>query len=235
MSDREIIIQMGDQEITRLSGWVFRPYNKIFICPNCFKSIHLGKYSPDDKWSYEDEDTIRCRHTLNYKTVKGFLNHVNRCETTLNQGINRIDLRSPRINHFIVHQLANWAKKETRWDIQQVIEGDFRDDKVVAYIFKNQVGPIGYIAFRAKEFGLENIEGWRFILWDLFVFPPFRKQGIATNLLNHGIQDLGIDASLLPVSFPYRDKAKNIIKDASTDTIVACYGTQCEFIKKEEL
>ena len=84
---------MGDCELYNLSEGVgaARPYNKIFICPNCFKSIHLGKYSETDKFAYEDYDTIRSSHTLSYKTEKGFKNHIKKCSSTLNAGINRID------------------------------------------------------------------------------------------------------------------------------------------------
>lgn len=44
MSDGQIIYQMGDHEVLLDpdGAGAGRKYHKVFICPNCFESIHLG-------------------------------------------------------------------------------------------------------------------------------------------------------------------------------------------------
>jgi ribosomal protein S18 acetylase RimI-like enzyme len=214
---------MGKYEMIRL-GELFstsRRFSKIFVCPNCLKSIHLGRNSEDEKWEYDADDTHRSENTLSSKTEKGFKIHVKKCKSVLSCGINRIDFNSSEKAHYIVCQLARFSMNETGWANSQVHIDDFRrKNEVVAYVLVNEVGPIGYVAFRLKTRSKKEQITSLYFLWDLYIFPTFRKRGLATKLVEYGIKDLGINKSTLPVSCPLTESSINIVKNIASDKII---------------
>lgn len=239
MSFESLIYQMGDTEVWRLFNGIYtgRPYNKIFICPNCFESIHLGKDSETKKWTYKEENTILYNHTLACKTEKAFKTHINKCSSILNTGINRIDFNSDKIAHGIVDKLSKFSKNETKWDFQQVNKLDLsKKDKLIAYVFKNEVGPISFVAFRNETFILEgNKTVQTYYLCDLFTFPLFRKKGIATKLIKYGIKDLNIYPFHFPVSYPLTKMSCNIVKNICENEVFAVYNKEYRIIKKDDI
>lgn len=169
-------------------------------------------------------------HTLDYKTENEFKGHIQTCPPVLNPGINRISSNSNEKSHNLIDTFSRLSKNECGWS-QQVYKSDFSyGDNVVAYVFVNEVGPVAYVAFRAKNFDTESLKGRHYVLWDLFTFPKFRRQGLATTLVNHGIDDLGIDVSLFSASMPLKNNSKHIVRNIYGGRIMGCWPDSCAIV-----
>lgn len=214
-----------------------RNEEKILFCPNCMKYTNLGRRQSEEPFRYEKEFTFH-ESTLDVKSDDEYREHVMDCISPLNVGVNRIDKTSDSICFHMVESFSKWCRRETRYDSIQVFASDFngKEEEVIAFIYKNEVGPISYLAYRQKQiFDLdENIKNLWF-LWDLFTFNNFRNNGYASLLLEESIKELKINTNLLPISGPVTKKSRGLVESFSTDKIMLWTQAGLLLIEKKNL
>lgn len=238
---KTIPVFFGDTKITELHrARIARREGKVVVCPHCMKYINLGRWNSKEPWSFQQDDTFGSSK-LKIRSEEEYKKHMMKCHSPLNLGINRIDKNSDPATFSIVEQLAIWSRRDTRWDVPQVCEGDFSNEGayglgyVIAYVFKNEIGPLSYVAYRHKKIILNNNETDIMVAWDLFMFKEFRHQGFARKLIEYSLNDLDIDRSLLPISYPVTKESVNLTKKMSTDKILCLTQEGYFIIDKDEL
>ncbi|WP_319508129.1 GNAT family N-acetyltransferase [uncultured Methanolobus sp.] len=233
----ELIVQLGEHIVMTIPDFFYngRRYEKYFICPHCFKSTHLGRNSENEEWAFERDYTNPPDHSYEYETEQEVRNHIENCKPVLCAGINRVDASSNEVAHYIVDRLSRWANKANGFDLPAITKDHFFEQDIVSYVFVNEVGPVSYVAFMLKDFTIEDRTVSSYVLWDLYTFPPFRNNGYATKLLNKAINDLKIDTSHFPVSFPLTNKSANLVKKISTGKVFAFRGRNSNLIDKNDI
>ena len=230
-----IPVKMGEHHIMDWEAGAARPFNVLLLCPKCSLSSHLGKYDNEDEYGYEDEDTIKCEHTLMCQSIDEYNQHIEDCDSPFTKGINKVDSQSTPVEYQFVVDFAKWSRRDAEWDFPLVGKQDLETGKTIAFVYVNEVGPVSYIAFQSQQFKFKPIKGEAFVLWDMYTYPKFRRNGIATELINCGIDDLRVDRSYIPVSYPWNEKSKGIIKNLSSDKVLAVTGgPNCYLYDKDD-
>lgn len=193
---------------------------KAFLCPGCFKAVTFGR---DDKAHpyVKAQPTPAFDELERVSTSRGFRLHTRRCHPAFPQdGISRVVTDQQQ---YTVKKLAYLSKRDARWDSTLVQSSFFKEEVGTAFVYVRDRVPVSYVAFRREDI---PDHGSTCVIWDLFTLPPYRNQGLATSVLNHGIKELTIDREYLPVSLPYRECSKNILQKASTKYVIDRWGFQ---------
>ena len=194
------------------------PDKKALLCPGCLRAVTFGRdrdaHPYVRAWPAPVFDELK-----GVSTPRGFAHHARRCAPAFSRdGISRVE--TGRQQH-VVKQLARLSRRDAGWDFPLVDDGFFEDGAGTVYVDVVDGVPVSYAAFRRQEI---PGAGPAHVVWDLFTLPPYRGQGHATSVLDHGIGELGIDRDRLPVSLPVTEYSKNIIRNASTKYILGRGG-----------
>ncbi len=191
---------------------------KAFVCPGCFKAVTFGR--DDEAHNYVQTEPVQVFDELDrVSTLRGFAHHARRCHPAFpHDGIFEVVTDQQQ---YTVKQLALLSRRDGRWDFPLVDDSSFRGDVGTVFVYVRDRVPVSYVAFRRK-----NVpdHGPTDIIWDLFTLPPYRRQGLATAVLNHGIEELKLDRDYLPVSLPVTEYSEKIVRNASTRCIMDRYG-----------
>jgi GNAT superfamily N-acetyltransferase len=211
--------KIDEQESDRFA--TARPQIQILVCPRCLKDINFGRWNENEEWEFRSDDTFASSE-LDIRSKSEYFEHIDNCPSYFNDGINKVDYASNSQCFKIIERLAKWSRRATRWDTQQVCETDFiTDDRpVIAYVYKDEVGPISYVAYREFPIPLDGKDTLAMCCWDIFTFSEFRRRGYATQLLEYSLDDLKIDRSLLPLSYPVTKDSCEIIKRIAKDKLL---------------
>lgn len=194
------------------------PDKKVLLCPGCLRAVTFGRdkdaHPYVKAWPapvFEEMKGVR--------TPRGFAHHARRCVPAFSRdGIARVETGRQQ---YAVRQLARLSRRDAGWDFPLVDEGSFKDGVGTVYVQVVDGAPVSYVAFRRQEI---PGAGPAHVVWDLFTLPPYRGQGYATSVLDHGIGELGIDRERLPVSLPVTKYSENIVRRASTKYILGRGG-----------
>jgi GNAT superfamily N-acetyltransferase len=191
---------------------------KTLLCPGCLKAVTFGRDT--DAHPYVNVELPGLFDKLDrVSTPRGFSHHTRRCPPAFPlDGIARAVTEQQR---YIVKQFARLSKRDAGWDFPLVDDAFFENDVGTVFVYARDRVPVSYVAFRRQE--IPDI-GSTYLIWDLFTLRPFRRQGVATAVLDHGIRVLQIDRASLPVSLPCTAYSKRIIQNASTNVIVDRWG-----------
>ena len=188
----------------------------VLLCPGCFKAVTFGR--DDEAHPFEKARPVgvgELDELDRVSTKRGFAHHTRLCRPAFPQdGISKVVTDRQQT---MVIQLARLSKGEQPGDFQMVDASFFKGGEGTAYVYVKDRAPISFVAFRRLDIpGL----GSTHVLWFLFTLPYYRSQKLATSVLNHGIQDLKINRERLPVLLPLTEFSKNIIRNASTRSII---------------
>jgi GNAT superfamily N-acetyltransferase len=205
-------------------GWVEA---KQMYCPHCMKDIVLGRDSQKNPFTYHPCFDLHSELVLIDESA--FWRHVGICPPQFpGDGIYEIQTDGQRK---IAAILSLIAKRECGWDSPSIGVNSF-EKGARAFILIQNGAPLSYLAFQRREF--DGI-GLKYILWDLFTFPAFRKQGLSSSLLDHAIEVLDIDKDLFFISFPVRVGAKTIIMNRVGKEVAMIRLGRNEKINKNDL
>ena len=194
------------------------PDKKALLCPGCLRAVTFGR--DDEAHTYVRACAVPMFDELKgVSTPRGFAHHARRCVPAFSRdGIARVETGRQQ---YAVRQLARLSRRDARWDFPLVDNGFFEDGAGTVYVQVVDGAPVSYVAFRRQE--IPGV-GPSHVVWDLFTLPPYRGQGHATSVLDHGIGELGIDRDRLPVSLPVTEYSENIVRRASTKYILGRWG-----------
>ncbi|MEN6516624.1 MAG: GNAT family N-acetyltransferase [Methanospirillum sp.] len=194
------------------------PDKKALLCPGCLCAVTFGR--DEDAHTFVRAWPVQVFDELKgVSTIRGFGHHAQRCRSPFSgDGISRVETDRQQ---YAVRQLARLSKRDARWDFALVDDGFFEGGAGTAYVDVVDGVPVSYVAFRRQEI---PGAGPAHVIWDLFTLPSYRGRGHATSILDHGIEELGIDRERLPVSLPVTEYSRNIIRNASTKYIMGRGG-----------
>jgi len=218
-------LDLNDKRTTRSGWWE----TKILICPNCFKSITLGRDHENVDFLYDSHRAYFGYNELKVKSERGFKQHIKRCKPAFaGDGIWEVENEKQKE---IAEKFARFSRREAGWDFPLITTESFNEG-AKAFIFVDNGLPKGYVAF--NRLNLDQF-GEIYVLWDVYSFPAFRKKGIATKLIQYGINVLKIDKDYFGVSFPVRKVAHNIVLNNVGKYILAVEGNSYQKIEKKKL
>lgn len=215
-----------DRETTSPSGW---QETKVLVCPYCLKSTTLGRDDNDGEFQYDSFRAYFNYDELKIKDEKGFRRHVRACKIVFAE--NGVCNAATKKQIEIAERFARFSRRETNWDFAQ-FNRSMIDHGARVFVFCKDGVLKGYVVFDKRS--LREI-GTIYVLCDIYTFPVFRKSGIATRLIDHGIEVLKIDRDNLGISFPIREAARNIVLNAIGKYVIGVSGKTCSRFLKEEL
>ncbi len=118
----------------------------------------------------------------------------------------------------LAYNFSMKACSESGWD-SALVHPEFFDDGIVAYYYVKEGEPVGYVAFSEEKF----VEGTYYALLEVYTKPENRNNGIASNLIDHGIDELKIDKDNFFVYVPITNLSKNIILKRINKTVYTVY------------
>lgn len=192
---------------------------RALLCPGCLKAVTFGKDKKAHKYvktrpveEFDELDRV--------STCGGFAHHTRLCRPAFPQdGISKVVTDPQR---YIVKKLGKLSKSNGGWTFPSVDEDFFAEGKGTVYVYVRDRAPVSYAAFHRQDI---PCHGSADIIWDLYTLPPYRGRGLATSVLDHGIEELKINRECLPVSLPPSKHSKRIIWKASTKDIIDVDGT----------
>lgn len=182
---------------------------KAFLCPGCFKAVTFGR--DDESHAYVKACNVSVFEKLKrVSTPRGFTHHTRHCQSAFpKDGICKVVTDQQQ---YVIKKLARLSQKDAGWDFALVDDSFFREGDGTVYTYVMNGIPLSYIAFRKED--IPN-HGSVYVIWDLYTLIPYRRQGLATSILDHGIKELNVNREYLPVSFPVTNYSSNIIRNAS--------------------
>lgn len=191
---------------------------KALLCPGCFKAITFGR--DDESQIYVKTEEAEIFDDLDkVSTPRGFTHHTRHCLSPFpKEGICKVVTNQQQ---YSIKRLALLSKKDAHWDFALVDDSFFRDGDGIVYAYVNNGIPASYVAFLRKD--IPN-HGSTYVIWDLYTLMPYRRRGLATAVLDYGIEELGINREYLPVSLPLTKYSRNIIPKTSTKYLMGRGG-----------
>lgn len=222
-----MITYIGDIQVDCLEhpptlGWVEA---KLVYCPHCMKVILFGRDSQTDSFKFHPSCGSRPELILVDETA--FRHHVEKCPQPFPaDGIHEVQTDHQKQ---ITAKLSLIAKRECGWDSPTFAVHSFERGARAFILIRNGV-PAAYVGFQKKTC---NDFGELYVLWDLYTFPEFRKQGLSSSLLDHAIEVLKIDKDSFFISFPVREGAKNIVMSRVGHNVGVVRGREYDIHEKE--
>jgi len=158
-----------------------------------------------------------------------YKHHISKCKPVFSSDGNQ-DVKTDQQQEIAI-QFAIFSKNETGKDYRSVTKKMFNEG-LRAFIFVDKYHPIGFIPF--KKVVLEDLREI-YVVCDMFTFPKFRGRGIASDLLNFGIEQLKIDRKNIACTFPVEKSAQNIILNNAIENVIRVRGNFSRKFIKEEL
>lgn len=215
MTEEENKVQFyyGDSLIFENGGICTGAYeSKYVICPKCLRTTILVKDYPNDAFQYHAKhDPYPVNVTLKIRNEKEFLDHIKMCTPVFdNDGIYKCNSEKMRELGVRFHFIG---RNELGYIEMLVYES--------AYVYVRDKLPISYIMFYPFFFTNSPTE---FCLSNVFTFPKYRKQNIATELFQFAIDDLKLDVSDLWYSPPLTLGGARLLRKFATDILTPmCY------------
>lgn len=181
--------------------------SKYVICPKCLRTTILVKECPNDIFHYNAEyDPYPDNVTLNISNEKKFLDHVKRCTPVFEEdGIYKCNSKKM---HKLGVRFHFIGRNEPGYKKMLVSES--------AYVYVRDKRPISYIMFYPFRLSDSPTE---FIFSNVFTFPQYRKQNIATELFQFAIDDLKLDVSDLLYSPPLTLGGARLLRKFAIDKL----------------
>lgn len=201
------------------------PHVRLVLCPLCLKGTALQRFRDTQPYSFDPEDILP-----NYSAFQDAESHMRSCRPIFrDNGI--VPIRN-QAQAEAVEEMAKWSKLDAGWDTRQCTADLLsRQSDTFAALAKVEDGRVkGYACFKRVRLR----EGETSVLWDLYVFTPFRGRGIGRELVSAGIETFQISAARLPVSAPVRPAAARIVHRLATDIVLEVWPNRYEAVSRDE-
>lgn len=174
---------------------------KVEICPGCFKLAPYGNDTDHIRFLEYDEEVYPKEHYFQKEST--FKHHLSTCINgfDVNSNSDIFEILTPKQKR-MVHILGKFSQTAQGLDSAMIDEhkftlGNFRAF-VSTYDFKKgdrlKKIPIGYISVMMKD--NEELKRKIPVIEDIFVFKKFRRNGIASKLLDHVIHEYNITTDI---------------------------------------